>query len=262
MASSLLDEIERDALDVNVPVATALRKCVALGGRSGSEKLRDWAVLELQGYKNLDETPLPDYRVVFAPIQLDGFTINAHVTQQTISARELPDFVHEQITESVELRQGAGELEELLKRGSPDGGAIKLGLPSGAEIARYMNIELQDQYSRIERLYWAVSPTAVGGVLDQIRTSLVQLVAEIRAQMPNVKDVPSAEAADNAVQVVVHGKKARVAVSSAQASAPFSTATVEPEPEPGFWTTGRRIGGAAVGLATIAGTVFAAIQLF
>ena len=32
--------------------------------------------------------------------------------------------------------------------------------------------------------------------------------------------------------------------------------------EPGFWTTSRRIGAALVGLATIAGAVFAAIEIF
>lgn len=46
----LLDQIERDVLDENVSVATALRKCVALGGRSGSAALRDWATRELEGY--------------------------------------------------------------------------------------------------------------------------------------------------------------------------------------------------------------------
>jgi hypothetical protein len=34
---SLIEEIERDALDESVPLAAALRKCVVLGGKSGSE---------------------------------------------------------------------------------------------------------------------------------------------------------------------------------------------------------------------------------
>ena len=43
LSKDLIAEIEGDALDDHVPVATALRKCVVLGGRSGSEELRDWA---------------------------------------------------------------------------------------------------------------------------------------------------------------------------------------------------------------------------
>lgn len=47
---SLIAEIERDALNERVAVATALRKCIVLGGKSGSEALRDWASRELKGY--------------------------------------------------------------------------------------------------------------------------------------------------------------------------------------------------------------------
>lgn len=54
----LLDQIETEALDESASLAGALRKCVALGGRTGSEQLRDWATLELEGYKDLDENPL------------------------------------------------------------------------------------------------------------------------------------------------------------------------------------------------------------
>lgn len=70
MAKTLLDEIEQDAVNDSVPVATALRKCVALGGRSGSEALRDWATRELEGYYG--DVELPRYRVIPAQIQIDG----------------------------------------------------------------------------------------------------------------------------------------------------------------------------------------------
>lgn len=43
---SLLAEVERDLLD-GKPLADLLRKCVILGGRSGSHELRDWASKEL-----------------------------------------------------------------------------------------------------------------------------------------------------------------------------------------------------------------------
>lgn len=77
VADSLLDQIERDALDERASVATALRKCVALGGRSGSQALRDWATRELDGYYGSND--LPEYRIVPAAIQLDGMTATAHI---------------------------------------------------------------------------------------------------------------------------------------------------------------------------------------
>lgn len=65
---------------------------------------------------------------------------------------------------------------------------------------------------------------------------------------------------------VISGERAKVNVSASQASGPGSNATTTtmptPDPEPGFWTTSRRIGALIVGLATIAGAVFTAIQVF
>jgi hypothetical protein len=66
--------------DDDVPIATALRKCVVLGGRSGSEELRDWATRGLQGYYGQDD--LPEYRVITAPLTVDGFAGNVHVQRQ------------------------------------------------------------------------------------------------------------------------------------------------------------------------------------
>ena len=70
---TLLAEIERDLLDGRA-LADLLRKCIMLGGRSGSQELRDWAGKELRGYDPDDE--LPPYRVVSAPIMLDGISGN------------------------------------------------------------------------------------------------------------------------------------------------------------------------------------------
>ena len=60
---------------------------------------------------------------------------------------------------------------------------IRLSPSRGADIAAIMNQESDrpDQY--VERIYWTVSPAAVRGVLDHIRTALVKLVAELRSHM-------------------------------------------------------------------------------
>lgn len=51
----LIDQIERDALDEKASLASALRKCVSLGGKSRSDELRDWATRELKGYSGVDD---------------------------------------------------------------------------------------------------------------------------------------------------------------------------------------------------------------
>src|SRR4051794_33434707 len=102
-AEPLLDQIERDVLDEAASLAGALRKCLALGEKSGSEELRHWATVELQGYKDLEVTPLPDYRVIPAQLTIDGFSGNAMVKGQAISPSVLPDFVQERVKNEVEF---------------------------------------------------------------------------------------------------------------------------------------------------------------
>jgi hypothetical protein len=252
-------EIERDALDDDVPMATALRKCIVLGGKSGSEALRDWASRELQGYHGEDE--LPDYRVIAAPIVIDGMTATHQIEGQQIAPSALPDFVREHVREEVELRDGVGAIQALV-----DKDEIRLGLPMASEIAAYMNAESDNPYQRINRIYWNVSPVVVRGVLDRIRTALTQLVAELRANMRRDEDIPSAEAANQAVNVVVSGKRSRVQITTAQASGSATTATATtsrtdvPPEESAFWTRSRRIGAIVVGSATVVAAVVAVVQ--
>jgi hypothetical protein len=59
--SSLIEELQRDALDAKVPVTELLQKCLVVGAKLRIQKLTDWARLELDGYK---DTPIPEYREV------------------------------------------------------------------------------------------------------------------------------------------------------------------------------------------------------
>lgn len=252
----LIGDIEQDALDDAIPVARALRKCVALGGRSGSAELRDWASRELQGYPGGDG--LPEYRRIAAPLLVDGVTAAAQIRRQQISPSMLPDFAREHISEMVELRDGVGALEALLQHER-----IDLQPPMASELVRIMNSESQDPYQGIVSLYWGVSHAAVRGVLDQIRTALTRLVAELRAATPHDQMVPSAEAATQAVSVVVTGKRSRVSVTTAQASGSATAEVAAPVDHPAeavFWTRTRKVGAFIVGTATVAGAVVALIE--
>lgn len=221
-----MSQIEAEALDSSVPIADALRKCVALGGRSRSAELREWARRELEGYGPDDE--LPAYRRVNAIIAIDGSTMNAVIKQQRIARSSLPDFAQEGIKEEVELPQGVAELEHLIL--SSDNGAIKITLPAMGDLVAYMNNEAPYGQS-ISAMYWVLASSTVVGVLDRTRTNLVALVAEMRAVEPNT-DVPSAEAASQAVSVVINGgKRNKISVTTAQASGVTATADAESSSE-------------------------------
>lgn len=258
---TLLGEIERAVLD-GKPLADLLRKCIMLGGRSGSVELRDWASRELRGYDVGDE--LPVYRTIGAPIMADAVTGSAVVTGQRLPLTAFPDFVQENLSEELPLRQGVGELEALIKDRDPDKG-IHFSIPMAAEIAGIIDKSSGNPWQHINALYWSVIPAVIHGVLDNIRTTLTELISELVGTMPRDQEVPTPDQAHQAVQVAVHGRRSQVTVTTSQAAGEAKsiiaqeTAPAVPE-KSGFWTRGRKIGAAVVGLAAIVSAVVAVIQ--
>src|SRR5438094_300254 len=120
---TLLDQIQSGALDSSVSLADTLRKVVALGGETGSEELRGWASRELRGYGGSD-VELPEYPRPAAPLKVDAFKFNGQITGQSISPRQLPDFVAEKLGEEVPLSAGIGEIEAMLERAREGDGSV------------------------------------------------------------------------------------------------------------------------------------------
>lgn len=211
----MLLQIQNDALDDGVPVASALRKCLVLGGETGSAELRDWARRELEGYSGTDS--VPDYRVIHAPLKVDGIAGNYQVTGEQIASTRIPDFARDVVSERLELRYGVGSLEALLQQTD-----IKLQPPGASDLVRYMNAE---DGTMIMALYWGISHAAIHGALDQIRTALTRLVVELKGRLGDDGDVPDAAAASQAVNVVINGQGSSVQITTAQAAGANPTAT-------------------------------------
>lgn len=257
---SLLTEIERDLLD-GAPVAEVLRKLILLGGRAGSSELRDWAAAELRGYEDTPMDELPSYRRVHALIQVDSVSLTAQSSHQTISVRDLPQEAQEHITNAVPFWQGVGEIQAMIN-GAGAGNSVRIALPQERALAQLMQQANSDPHLYISAIYWAVSTTALHGILDQVRTRLAELLGELRAATPPTEDVPTAAQTAQAVSVVVHGRNARVQVAQSDRSGSATIDPASPDQASGpFWTLGKRIWGAAIGLATIAATIIAWIQL-
>jgi hypothetical protein len=160
----------------------------------------------------------------------------------------------------VDFIQGIGEIEALSRKNE-----IHLQPAMASSLAAYMNENSENPFQHIMAIYWSVSPAALRGLLDHVRTALTKLVAELRAEVPAGDEVPAA-AADHAVQYVISGKRPRVNITTAQASGPNAVATsagndVVKESSEGL-SVWRKLGAGLVGLATIAAAVFAGIQIF
>jgi AbiTii len=255
--SDLLAQIERDVLDESKPVATALRKCLALGGHAKSAELREWASRELHGYP--DEAPLPEYRKIRTPLLMDAFAQGGIFRGKQVSVIDLPKEARDVVGDELPLTFGTGKIEALIRQAENDGGSIKLGPPAAAELALMMTHEV-GRY-RVERVYWSAGTGVLCGVIDAIRTTLTELVAEIRVGTAAENGTPSPETVGQAVQFAVYGKGNRITVATAGAGGTATATSAGEEPEETRFWTWRRTGAAIVGLATIAGGVAAILAL-
>jgi hypothetical protein len=247
-------QIERDILDEKA-LDTLLRKLILLGGNAGSPELRNWASLELRGYGR--DVELPPYRTVPAPLQIDGTVPGGIVHHETIGAMDIPDFARDDVNEQVPLRMGVREIHSMVDQHRTDR-MVKLQPPGAADLVTYMN-GTRRMNGHITALYWSVSTIALEGVLDQIRTRLAELIAELRSATAQGQDLPTPAQAANAVNFVINGRGIRVNIAQAAGGSTITAAPADVEPR--FWTRTKLVGATVVGLATIAGTLIAALQL-
>ncbi|MEV0485711.1 hypothetical protein AB0I69_34550 [Streptomyces sp. NPDC050508] len=191
---SRLDRLEADVLDERRPLAPVLRQVIALGGHAHSDPLRAWALRELRGYEGSD-VPIPDYRRISAPLVMDGFAGMYQFKEQPVSTFDLPDFARDDMGNELRLGKGVGQIEALIARSA--GQTVQLGDVMAADLAVLMS---QNSRRQVLQLYWAVHPSALEGVLDQVRTRLVQLVGELRATMSDGQHDPTPAQVAQALQ--------------------------------------------------------------
>lgn len=204
----LLVQIEAGVLDDMVPPSSLLQKCIVLGGHAGSEKMRDWARWELNGYAGADT--VPDYRHVPAALMAVITNSAGHngMTQRiddSVFPAQIRDIIRERVDlEDAILGGGIGELAALASQGTDEHRLI----PSWASfIADTLNRFTMGPNSRVTEVYWSVSNASIRGLLDRVRTALVELVAELIALTPQDQEVPDKLAADQAVQFVITGDR-------------------------------------------------------
>lgn len=118
------------------------------------------------------------------------------------------------ITNDVNLHQNCDKIEAMVRHCEP-GDVVKLSPPDSQGLVTLMNAGGKWR-GHIERMYWGVSPAVLEGVVNQVRTALINLVAEITAHMPEGVDTPSPEVATNA-NFLVTGERHKISFSAPQA---------------------------------------------
>ena len=185
---SLLKEIRDAAVDANVPIANVLRKCAVLGAKLKNNELRDWALQELNGYK--DENDLPEYRKVMAPLTGDFAGLVQSVKNAPIPAMLLPEKMQDR-ARTARFPAGVASLESLLK-GEGEyvtmewSGDWILWAQSGGKFEMTLIAARQ-----------VVGVSAIVDMIDTVRNRILEFCLRLEEEMPELMadDNPSPTAA-------------------------------------------------------------------
>ncbi|MBB5081384.1 AbiTii domain-containing protein [Nonomuraea endophytica] len=200
---SLLAQIERDIIDPSTPLSNILLKCVTLGGHARSGPLRDWAKRELNGYTTTEDVPV--YRKIIGTLWVVHVNRGGYNPMpQPVTPSWFPEQLREYVTEEVHLTESVSELEDLAAQGKD----LSVKRPPFDDIARLVteagwkagNIP---QMQRVGEIYIKFQPVTIKGVVSRIRSTLAELVSEMRANMPEGEETPSADVTNQALATAV-----------------------------------------------------------
>lgn len=194
----VLRDLRNRVLDEDASISGLLRMCVMLSSLTGSESLRSWAQAELRGYN--DDVDLPEYRKLALPLYIDSQSGPTLVRGQQISVFAVPRETRSAFDGPVQFRQAIQELAELA---NSDDGSIAISRPGFAEVAALWTSQL-GMFQQVDRIYHQVSRSAIAGMVDVVRTTLVELVADIAVGVP-VHELPTRARVNAAVNVNVYG---------------------------------------------------------
>jgi hypothetical protein len=166
----------------------------------------------------------------------------------------IPEVARPSIQGDIQIPQPIAEIADLVLSARRKGeDSIRLSPPLAQELLALMNNDLskQDRHSWgvgfdlppsqvIERVYWQVSLSFFVAILDTVRTTLVELVAEMRAGTPDRDALPTHDVAEQAVDIAINGNRNRVVINqvapqgagAASAGGVASTGSAEPENKP------------------------------
>lgn len=187
---TLLTELVDAASGDDVALAVLLRRVKVLASRLGTGPLAEWVEHELSGYG--PDVDLPDYRGPFPAQALGHFSgpfgsgvQNAPIPLVAFDQSERATF--EQLF-TLEFRQGVAALEDLVHRSEGSDEGLHFSWP--ADIVAYANM-LWGQ----GKVHWyegmglvsaktPVSVSQVAGVLDTVRTRVLDLALAIESADP------------------------------------------------------------------------------
>jgi AbiTii len=171
----LLDEIVSLATDNKQPLSVLLRKCLILAHELKNERLKNWVSQELNGYTSVKD--LPEYRTMGAQARGNFMGPGGAL----ITNRNLPAAVmeknHRWAAEFLYLIQPVSAYESMAQRP----GQI-ITFPWDNDMVLYYQERFLQYYALVSA--WQEVPlTSIIGILDTIRTRVLNMALEIRSEI-------------------------------------------------------------------------------
>lgn len=211
---SLLRDIQNAALDSKVHLPDLLRKCKVLAVRLGNEDLKAWVDSELNGYGGNDS--LPSYRS-FRVESRGNFAgpMGSGLNGAPIPLSCLPEHVSEMLF-THHSREPVSAFADLVSRTNS---SASFHVPWPADLVAHVG---QDIYENMNCLSaWQVIPRgAIVGILDTVRTRILNFVLEIEADAPDAGEAApgmhpvSQERINQVFHTEIYGNVGNVATGS------------------------------------------------
>lgn len=145
--SSVVIELQREALDNGIPISALLRKALVVAKKLRISEFEKWILLELNGYSSKDK--IPKYRSMVGSLK------GRHPSRGWIPVA-LPDLAMEAMITRRECNQSIAEIESLLEK-KDDSSDIVMAFPG----------EIQSQLSKATG--WTMEYYLVGQQSDLVR---------------------------------------------------------------------------------------------
>jgi AbiTii len=172
----LLDKIIELATDNQQPLTVLLRQCIVLAYELKNEQLKIWANAELNGYSDRDK--VPEYRIVSTGVT--GLFVGPGWAryEQGIPSVALEE-KHRKWAEIVEIAESVGALEHMLTSGK---GSSQIQFGWNSNLVLFYRERLNPGW-QLFSAHQDVPKSAVAGLLDTIRTRVLNLALELKNEI-------------------------------------------------------------------------------
>ena len=177
---ALLADIQASAIDSTVPLADLLRRCKVLAAHLKHKEFADWVDHELTGY--LRGTDVPLYRQLRTPSSIGHFSgaFGSGINNMPIPVLRLPEQFRDMVL-NYQVREPARQVEII----AANSGTLELKWPGDLVAHVSVNFPMVENTTLVaaSRL---VDASSFAGIVDNIRTKILDFALAIAANYPDV----------------------------------------------------------------------------